>query len=57
MAKEKDGEVLPLTEHDDCTHWIGKMDRHGESKRSISEQVPEANPKREGRFGMGGLFR
>jgi len=57
MAKEKDGEVLPLTEHDDCTHWIGKMDRHGESKRSISEQVPEANPKGERRFGMGGLFR
>ena len=57
MAKEKDGEVLPLTEHDDCTHWVGEMDKHGESKRSISERVLEADSKREGRFGMGWLFR
>jgi len=57
MAKEKDGEVLPLTEHDDCTHWVGQMDRHDESKCSISERVLEADSKGEGRFGMGWLFR
>lgn len=57
MAEEKDGEVLPLTEYDDCTHWVGKLDKYDKQKCDTDKRILEENPKRERRFGMGGLFR
>jgi len=57
MAEEKDGEVLPLTEYDDCTHWVGKLDRYDKQKCDTDKRILEANSKGERRFGMGGLFR
>jgi len=49
MAEEQRETELPLTEHDDCTHWIGRMKNEpaadtkeharGEGKPSANQHV------------------
>lgn len=56
MAEEQRETELPLTEHDDCTHWIGRMKNEpaadtkeharGEGKPSANQHVHKDSSKR-----------
>jgi len=48
MAKGKGDEELPLTEHDDATHWIGKLTDDKPKKPSADRQTHSKPTKGKG---------
>ena len=49
MADDKKDEELPLTEYDDVTHWVGKMEKDNGQKTSTYGQTHREPAKGEGR--------
>ncbi len=54
MADDKEDDELPLTEYDDVTHWVGKMEKDNEQKTGTSGQTHSEPTKGKGRPRMGG---
>lgn len=48
MAESKREKELPLTEHDDVTHWIGEMEKTDGQKDNTNRTTPKKSPKRKG---------
>ena len=49
MADDKEDEELPLTEYDDVTHWVAKMEEDNGQKTSTSGQTHRELTKGKGR--------
>ena len=48
MAESKREKELPLTEHDDVTHWIGEMEKTDGKQSDTNRPTPKESPKRKG---------
>lgn len=63
MEKGKGKDELPLTEHDDCTHWVGRMKRYEDVSntkdtrdtkgRDTNQHVHKKSATRRRRFRVG----